>query len=69
MKDLKNTAFARADSKGGNRIGSVDDYHFVVWQVVCDRVGEIYGLSVVDCRYVNATPDKFINESGIVKRT
>ena len=43
-------ALARADCKGDVCIGSVDDYQFVVRQVILDRMGKRYGIDACyDC--------------------
>ena len=39
------TALARADCKGGVCIGLADNYQFIVWQVVPDRMSKRYALS------------------------
>ena len=59
-------ALARADFKGGGCIGSVDDYQFVVRQVVPDRMDEGNGFSIGNGRCIDATTMEFVDESLVV---
>ena len=44
-KQKTTAALARADCKGGVCIGLADNYQFIVWQVVPDRMSKRYALS------------------------
>ena len=59
-------ALARADCKGGGCIGSVDDYQFVVRQVVPDRMGKRYGLSACNGCGIDATTMELVKECLVV---
>ena len=59
-------ALARADCKGGVCISSVDDYQFVVWQIVPDRMGKRYGPSAFDGFGIDTTTLELIKECLIV---
>ena len=55
LKISKTPLLLRADSKGGVfdiRGISVDDYQFVVWQIIPDGMSEADGLTVIDRRNV-----------------
>ena len=62
-------ALARADCKGGGCIGSVDDYQFVVRQVVPDRMGEGNGFSIGNGRCIDAATLELIKECLVVVGT
>lgn len=59
-------ALARADCKGGVCIGSVDDYQFVVRQVVPDRMGKRYGLSACNGYCIDAATLELVDECLVV---
>ena len=59
-------ALARADCKGGDSIRSVDDYQFVVRQVVPDRMGERNSFSISNGSSINAATQELIKECLIV---
>ena len=59
-------ALARADCKGGVCIGSVDDYQFVVRQVVPDRMDKRYGLSACNGCGIDATTVELVKECLVV---
>lgn len=59
-------ALARADCKGGDCISSADDYQFVVWQVVPDRMGKRYGLSTCYGCDIDAATLEFVDKSLVV---
>ena len=59
-------ALARADCKGGVCISSVDDYQFVVWQIVPDRMGKRYGLSVCNGSGIDAATLELVDERLVV---
>jgi len=61
-----NTAFARADCKGGVCIGSVDDCQFVVWQVEPDRMSKRYGISACYGGGVDASTLELVDECLVV---
>lgn len=47
-------------------LGSVDDYQFVAWQVVPDRMDKRYGISVCNGCGIDAPTLKLIKEGLIV---
>ena len=55
-------ALARADYKGGGCIGSVDDYQFVVRQVVPDRMGEGNVFSIDNGSSIDAATVELVKE-------
>ena len=59
-------ALARADCKGGVCIGSVDDYQFVVRQVVPDGMGKRYGLSACNGSGIDAAMVELVKECLVV---
>ena len=58
---------ARADCKGGVCIGSVDDYQFVVWHVVPDRMDKRYGLSACNGCGIDAATLELVDECLVVE--
>ena len=55
-------ALARADCKGGVCIGSVDDYQFVVRQVVPNRMGERNDFSIGNGCGIDAATLELVDE-------
>ena len=69
LKITKTPLLLRADSKGGVfdiRGISVDDYQFVVWQIIPDGMSEADGLTVIDRRNVYAASLELVDESLVV---
>ena len=60
------TALARADCKGGVCIGLADNYQFIVWQVVPDRMSKRYALSACYVCGIDAAMVELVKECMVV---